>query len=224
MKNNIVTISCAFSVLLSAAIPTRAQGTFQNLGFESANIPNGTPPGPIATSNALPGWNVFYGSNQISQTFYNDVSTGATQATLVGANDPFGPNAIEGNFGVLLQGGSTLPYAAITQTGLVPGSAESILFKADSMGPMVLSLGGQDISYFAIGSGLNYTLYGGNIPISLAGQVEELEFSVPEGPGGNNAWNIDSVVFSSSPLPEPGTLAVLGAGAVLFGLRRWRKR
>jgi hypothetical protein len=199
-----------------------AQGTFQNLDFESANLPNGTQPGPVLVANALPGWSVYYGTNQVNQIFYNDISLGAPQVTLLSANDPFGPNAIEGNFGVLLQGGSSLTGVSIRQNGLVPVTAESILFKASSAGPMTLSLGGQAIPLVILGTGPNFTLYGGNIPITLAGQVEQLAFSVPNGVGGNNAWNLDSIVFSPSLIPEPGALQILALGGslLLLGARR----
>jgi hypothetical protein len=108
---------------------------------------------------------------------------------------------------------------------LVPVLTESILFKAQAEGPMTLSLGGQNIAFAPLSTGANYTLYGGNIPSALAGQVEQLEFSVPEGPGGNNAWNIDSIVFSATPVPEPATWTLLLYGAGLFGvMRQFRKR
>jgi len=142
----------------------------------------------------------------------------------VSASDPFGPNAIEGNFGVLLQGGTTATDVSIRQSSLVPVLTESILFKADSMGPMSLSLGGQNIPFVALGTGPNYTLYGGDIPVSFAGQIEQLEFSVPQGVGGNNAWNLDSIVFSTNSVPEPRTWALLLCGAVLFGVGRWKQK
>lgn len=224
MKTHIIARFIALAATLVFAVSGSAQGTFQNLDFESSSVPNGTQPGFISAANALPSWSVFYGANQQTQIVYNDVSTGGSQVTLVSASDPFGPNAIEGNFSVLLQGGSTATDVSIRQSSLVPVMAESIVFKAQAEGPMSLSLGGQSIPFVALSTGANYTLYGGNIPPALAGRVEQLVFSVPEGPAGNNGWNLDSIVFSPSLVPEPSTLALFCVGELLFGsYRRWLK-
>jgi hypothetical protein len=51
----------AFSLILLAALSTHAQGTFQNLNFESANIPSGTPVSAfLPISEALPYWSAYY--------------------------------------------------------------------------------------------------------------------------------------------------------------------
>ena len=44
------------------------------------------PPFSIATSNALPGWTVLYGSTQQSQITYNDPAIGSTFVTLYATN------------------------------------------------------------------------------------------------------------------------------------------
>jgi len=50
-----------------------AQGTFQNLDFEGAQIvPISGSPSWIATTNALPGWTGFVGANQVSRITYNN--------------------------------------------------------------------------------------------------------------------------------------------------------
>ncbi len=61
-------------------------------------------------------------------------------------------------------------------------------------------------------------MYGGNIPAGHAGQVEPMEFSVPQGPGVDNVLLLDSVVFSANPVPEPGpwALAMLGVAGLLI--------
>jgi hypothetical protein len=174
---------------------------------------------PVAT--ALPGWNVYYGTSQASQILFNDISTGSTAITLVGSNNGL-PNAIEGNYGIFFQGGETATDASIRQTGLIPIGAMSIEFKANGLGgPILLSIGGQNIPEYALATGPNYTLYGGDVS-GLAGTRGQLEFSVA---GFFNTWNLDSIMFSTSPVPEPGTLALLaaGAGAMLLGLGRGGK-
>ncbi len=138
-------------VALSPALSARGQASFANLDFESAmtNPVPGSPYYPYAvyTAKAVPGWSVYYGTSQQTWITYDAISTGGTAVTLVGTNDHYGPNAIEGSFGVLLQGGSTAPDASIRQTGLVPLTAESIQFKATSMGPIFLTLGGLSIAF-----------------------------------------------------------------------------
>jgi hypothetical protein len=224
MKEKIITSLVALAIPVAFAASARAQGTFQNLDFESAHIPNGTQPGPIATTNALPGWSVYYGASQVTQISYDDISLGASQVTLVSTNDPFGPNAIQGNFSVLLQGGPAGTDVSIRQSSLVPVTAESITFEANVAGPMSVSLGGQNISISAIGAGTNYTIFGGNIPLSMAGQIEQLVFSDPGAVGGNNAWTIDSIVFSPNMVPEPSMLGLLTASGLLLALHCRRKK
>jgi hypothetical protein len=80
-------------------------------------------------------------------------------------------------------------------------------------------LGNQNISFSALSTGANYTLYGGNIPLAFAGQSEQLMFSALEG---ENFWNIDDIQFSSTAVPEPNEFALGALGALLLGLRRWR--
>jgi hypothetical protein len=209
-------IFTSLAVVLSFISATHAhgQGTFQNLDFESANIPNGTPAGTVAVSSALPSWTVYYGSSQQSQMGYQSFSLGATFVSLLtpGSNPVF--NSINGNYSVLLQGGVTSTDASIVQTGIVPSSAKSILFYAESVnaGTLLVSLGGQNIPFFALSSGPNYTEYGGDIS-AFAGQTEQLKFSALYQSGGNNNWNIDDIQFSPNQIPEPQTWALLFCGA-----------
>jgi hypothetical protein len=224
MKTKILNIVIASAALLTQVVSGYAQGTFQNLDFESANIPNGTQPGLVLVTNALPGWSVYYGISQMTQIYYNNLSLGSSRVNLVSSNDPSGESAIEGNFGVIMQGGTTAASVSIRQTGLVPDTAESIVFKANLMGPVSLSLGGQNIQFTVIGSGPNYTLYGGNIPPSLAGQMAELQFSVPHDSLTDNVWVLDSIMFSPNIIPEPSTIGVCCIGGLLFGFGYWRRK
>ena len=135
------------------------------------------------------------------------------------------PPALDGSFSVYLYGGSTASSASISQTGLVPAGAESLLFEAQndggvSGGALSVSLGGQNIPFFAVSTGSNYTLYGGNVS-AYAGKSELLMFSALQGE--NNAWEIDDIQFSPMAAPEPGVLGLLGMGGLLFGLCRWKK-
>jgi len=216
--------SIAWLVVISLAFLRNASGQgFVNLNFEDAQIIPiaGSPiyPYAIATTNALLGWTVYTGASQPAQVItYNAPALGSTWVNLWATNG----QQIDGNFSVLLQGGITASSASISQTGLIPVSTKSLLFEAQSgpgvvAGSLVVSLGGQIISFSAISTGPNYILYGGDIS-TFAGLTEQLTFSALEG-GGNN-WNIDDIQFSPSSVPEPTTLGLIALGALLFGLRR----
>jgi len=222
MKTTIIKIATVAVSLLTFAQNGFCQG-FVNLNFESAQIipiAGGPYVNSIATSNALPGWTVLYGSSQQSVMSYNAPALGSTFVTLYATNGL----QLAGNYSVLLQGGGTASAATISQTGLVPADALSLLFygaaNSSLSSGLVVSLGGQDISFSAISNELNYTLYGGNIPSDMAGQSEQLMFSALEAFGGYNNWNIDNIQFSTSPIPEPSELALVAIGVFLFGFRR----
>jgi hypothetical protein len=207
-------------LLVLAGIQNGFSQGFVNLNFESAKIiPDPTSPYypfGIAISNAVPGWAVF-GSTQGDIT-YNDPAVGSSWVSLIATNG----QQISGKYSVLLQGGtSSLSEAAISQTAVVPGSAESLLFEGQPGGGMlVVSLGGQDLSFAAVGTGSDYTLYEAALPAGLAGQSEQLEFTTPGGIPNN--WNIDNIQFSPFAVPEPGTLALTALGGLFLAFRRWK--
>lgn len=195
---------------------------FVNLDFEAAKIipiiESPYYPYGIDITNALPGWSVS-GLSQ-GQISYNAPAIGSTWVSLVATNG----QQISGNFSVFLQGGVTGPAAIISQTGLVPASAISLLFEGQSnyssLASLVVTLGGQNLSFSALAIGSNHTLYGAAIPAVLAGQSEELKFSVLEGTANN--WGLDNIQFSSSPVPEPCKPALIAIGISLFYLARWK--
>jgi PEP-CTERM motif len=223
MKTTIIKIGIVGASLLTVAQFGLCQG-FVNLDFESARIIpiTGSPnyPYDIATSNAVPGWSVYYGANPQSQITYNDPALGSTFVTLYATNG----YQLAGNYSVLLQGGGTASAATISETGLVPVSAESLLFygagNSSISSGLVVSMDGQDLSLSVIANELNYTVYGADIS-SFAGQTETLSFSALEAFGGYNNWNIDNIQFLASPIPEPSTLALVGLGGLL---PVWRNR
>ena len=215
-------VSAIFAILL--LIGNRlgfAQG-FVNLDFEDATLAYDPDYGPNAVyaSDALPGWTVT-GYSGPTAVLYNTASAGSTSVSILGVTGL--PPALDGNYSLLLYGGDTAASASISQTSLVPVGTASILFRAQTGGPLdvhLVSLGGQNIPFFALSSGSNYTLYGGNIPIGMAGQSEQLMFSVLEG---ENAWNIDDIQFSTQPIPEPSVFGLLALGGLFLGLCRKRK-
>jgi hypothetical protein len=212
---SIIAAICAFSA--------RGQDAFQNLDFEAATISQGQGLGVVNTTDALPGWNVFYGANgPQTQMDFNGLIVGSPLPWVV----LFGTNAeissIEGNFSVYLAGQQVAfpgegdsPAGSINQTGLVPTNAESILFKAQpGTASFVVSLDGQNIPLTDLATGPNYTLFGGDIS-AFAGQISELAFTA--GIFGTG-WNLDSIEFSPEAVPEPSTwvLLIFGSGLIFF--------
>jgi hypothetical protein len=205
-----------------------AQSTFQNLGFESIhNIPVFDPPEghpwTMPVTNALPGWSAYFGTNQRTQIYFNETALGSTWIAVVDSNCSPPMGIIAGNYSVVLQGGFTAPYAAISQKGLVPASAQSLRFKAQHLampeieGALVVSLGGVSLPIFSLSSGPNYTLFGCDVS-NFANQTEELSISAINP---YSWWLIDSISFSAEAIPEPSTVSLLALGALFLG---WRLR
>ncbi|MDE3067564.1 MAG: hypothetical protein KGJ60_08430 [Verrucomicrobiota bacterium] len=110
-------------------------------------------------------------------------------------------------------------FGSISQTGVVPGDAQSLLFQLVLNG-MSVSLDGQDVLLVALSSGIypngiDYTEYGADIS-AFAGRAEKLTFL-----GGGT---IDDIQFSSQPISEPFALSLIFlAGGVLASLRVHRR-
>jgi hypothetical protein len=218
-----------------------AQG-FVNLNFEAANIvpdPNSSYfPYGIATTNALPGWNAnISGSyNQgLSDIIYDTFTLGSPGITILDTNAPDGGSSvIQGRYTMVLQ--ATAGFngynagGALSQTGLVPALARTLLFSAQ-LSPaqgtvqqsLQVSLGGQILNIFASSTGPNYSTFGADVS-AFAGQTEPLTFAdfslLPIGVP--NELFLDNIQFSSTAVPEPGTLALGALGIGLLALRRGR--
>ncbi|HEY5043105.1 MAG TPA: PEP-CTERM sorting domain-containing protein [Verrucomicrobiae bacterium] len=199
------------AILLAGTFGGLSQG-FINLNFEKANIVFVS--GPVATTNALPGWSFFSGTNKQSTVAYNAYAVPTTSG-LVGSNRL----VLNGNFSASLDGNES-----ISQTGLVPNGTESLLFDATSSF-LLVSLGDQNLSYTAISTAVNsygdsYTLYAANIS-AFAGQTEALTFSSPLGHYGI----LDNIQFSPQAVPEPATSSLFFlAGGVLIYVRTRNKK
>jgi hypothetical protein len=147
---------------------------------------------------------------------------------IVDTNVGFGYNPIQGSYSAFLFGGiagnGTLYAAQISQSGLVPNGTESLQLDAQSYGlPFIVTLGGQTLNMSPLQAFSNYTLYGGNIPSSLAGQVVTLSITEPAPTGiPPSALELDNIVFSPSSVPEPREFALTVLGTLLLGFRRWR--
>jgi len=196
-----------------------AQGTFQNLNFESANVGSIVPMVPV--SSALPGWTASLGSTQLTTVGYNALSTGATAVSLIGPPSPVA--ALDGNYSVLLTGGVTASDAAISQTGTIPVGTKSLLFEAseianDPTEVLNVQVGTQTVAITPVGTAANYALYAVNIS-AWAGDTEQLSFSAPN-IGGLNHWEIDDITFSPNAVPEPRPFVLSGIAGLLFAAYR----
>ena len=222
-------LAAAFALaMLSTAF---GQGTFQNLNFESATVPVSQPASPpgvptVDISVALPGWTAFIGTNQASMVMYNSRTLDTSAVSLIRDNSQVLP-VIEGSFSVFLLGGyaGAIPTdTSLSQTGLIPSFAQSVQFRA-AFGRVEVSLDGEVLSRVPLQVTSEYTLFGADVTQS-AGQVRELRFTVfaPSDGGGGLPELLDSISFSSQPIPEPRLFCLFALGALLLGWQVGRKR
>jgi hypothetical protein len=220
MKTSIIVVALLLAI---GACRLQAQGTFQNLDFEAAQIIFDAPPPnhSIATTNALPGWLAYSGTNQLNGVNYGPGGISFPVALYSTTNG----GSLDGKYSVVLGPSGLLgPSGSISQVGLVPSDAQSLLFEGNFTGPITVSLGGQDLSYITISNALNFTLYGAAIPSVFAGQIEKLAFSDGLETGGASFAEIDHIQFSTSAIPEPSTISLIfiGSGVLLYAhKRRW---
>ena len=224
-----------FAILLALFALGRAaqaQG-FINVDFDSANISGYSPDSSdVPTTSAFPGWSAYYisstATNAATQVWYDGISLGGAIISVIDMNAPaFSP--IQGKYSAFLFGGAgsgaQLFSAQINQTGLVPTGTESLLFDAYVAGaPFVVTLGGQTINMIPLQSFSNYTLYGGNIPSNMAGQIETLSFTEPP-PASSppSFFELDNIQFLTSSVPEPSGLGLIAFGS-LFLTWRWQRK
>ena len=195
---------------------TYAQGTFQNLDFEQAQIIINGSPALIATSNAFPGWTVLANGVPLDEVQRDGVFWNG-----VGIGDAGNGYALQGNYSVLLAGWGLHPLPlAIAQSGFVPAGSESVTFLAT--GRLQVSFAGNPIMLHLVGETPYYDLYGADIS-AYAGQYCQLLFQTD--PSGNRGINIlDDIVFSPQSIPEPSRFGLLSMGVLVWmGRSRWRR-
>ena len=188
---------------------------FLNLNFEGATI--------LTTHTAtISRWTVNapnYVNGDPNSIPYNDIALDVPAVNLEGTNAP-APSiqAIQGNYSLLMQGGSrTSPItngASIWQTGQIPISAESMTYWGNAL---QVTFNNQLLTFNAISNTANYTVWGADVS-AYAGQTGQLMFAVPW----QGSAMLDNIQFSSMPIPEPGSLALLVAGGLLVAWRRKR--
>jgi hypothetical protein len=190
-----------------------AQGTFRNLDFESAQYPlNPNDRNRVLIANAMPGWTMYSGGNSYDTVRYNDVALGAPDVSFHDAGSFLTP--YHGLRCVYVQAsqvyGPPFISSAIGQTGMVPADAQSVTFYSSSLG-INLTFGGQLIPIYDLGPAASfYNEFVGDIS-AFAGQTGELRFTDPSGGG-----KLDFIQFSTTPVPEPSTWALLSLGSAAF--------
>ena len=222
-------ISVVASMWLAFAEDCVAQGTFSNLDFEAAQVPDvAFPPSLIyePASLALPGWTAYVGTNALSSIMHNNQSLGLAGVSLFG---PTGWDAwiYHGNYAVDLYSGND-PFgnvgdyvgAAIAQTGRVPEDAESLRYYATAH--MQVTFAGQVLPAYLLeeGSPFSYSQWGVDVA-DFAGQVGELRLSI--GPGTAGGSFLDSIQFSDMPIPEPTSLSLFLLGSLTFAKKYLRQ-
>jgi hypothetical protein len=194
------------------------QGSFQNLNFESTTVlslPSGQTT-TVSTLDGLPGWTAYLGGSQTSAILHNGITLGDASISILGPSwNGFQATIIDGNYSAALKAGDLNGdqlSASIEQTGMVPPDAKSIQLKVQPFAFNYLfgvSLGSQSIPMVVLSQRGNILLLGGDVS-NYAGKLEELRLSsinTPNTPFG--AVTVDDIVFSSQPIPEPSTTALL---------------
>lgn len=231
-------ISLAF-VHLSATAVAFGQGAFQNLGFEMANVSNPDLLHSVPFSSAFPYWQA-YGVHDVpsvppgalTRAYYN--ATDMDQMT-IGIYDAGGPANhpvfgrytayIEADLGSFRQG-----YIYLTQTGLIPADARSIRFVSASYSSLAgvsaqlsFSLNGTSISSIPLAIDPSYVLWGADVS-AYAGSSAQIGFTVSAlypfadttDPHVFVGVGLDSINFSTTPVPEPRAAALSMAGVLLL--------
>jgi hypothetical protein len=210
-------------VLLLSAGGAPAQGTFQNLDFESAQIPSGTTPSwAFSTGVALPGWAASFsnsaGSYPWDMVIYDSLSL---QGPMLGIIDEVYSyqhyQAIQGRYSAFIFGGydpTRATSVTISQTGLVPTGAYQITMDVNAWYGFTVALDGQPINMAPVATFPSFTVYGSGDISALAGRTVQLSITAPPGPnqlGPPNGVLIDDITFLTVPEPSAYTLSALSA-------------
>jgi hypothetical protein len=218
----------------------QAQGTFQDLDFESATlsptpIPNSLQ-GFVPISSALPRWTAYLGDIQQSEVLQNAFYNSTASIDILGPNwgsGILGVGTIDGNYTVYLQSGEgndSTDNASIAQTGTVPATAESLQFKAWEyyIGTFSVSFAGNNLPLVLLSTGVSpygqqYDIYGADIA-PYAGETGQLEFTQNYS-ASDPGLLLDDISFSTNAVtPEPGIVSLTAIGGLLFGARKWFAR
>ena len=211
-------------LLLLVVAPARTVASpFVNLDFEQAVVPPGTGPA-VAASTAFPGWTPRIASLVQSEVYYNYPGIG--EGCVVLYDQPLsigGLPVLEGHFSVALISGGATEEASLSQRGEIPVDARSLLFLGPPRPPAVVAIDGNVLDLVSLpNEESSLPLWGADIT-RFAGSNVDLRLSSVHPPNGNIA-GIDSLRFSTQPVPEPALPGLLTFAAVWAWTHRARGR
>jgi hypothetical protein len=204
---------------------------FLNLDFESANlapVPAGEVGGYVSITDAIPAWTAFVDGNPISQVIQNNGTAGGSPSLSIWGSDAppdSGVLVFQGNYNVILSAGFGGHATSISQAGLVPASANLLLFKASAYsagsGSFSVSMGDQNLDYYALSTEVNFTIYAADVS-AFAGLVKTLTFTDNSAASAWNYEQLDDIQFVSEAVPEPSVPNLLGMCIILVLLKAMR--
>lgn len=199
-------------------------GSFENGTLPTSSASYGT---TIDAATGLPNWNI-----SGSSLYYQ---YGPLGGPVIAITSYYSPSA--GSNSVFLQagfGGAPTPVS-MWQNLSIPSNIKTITFQSKSLYDtnlyhgyylaLLVSAAGVSISPLNFSTDSSgYMNYGIDVS-AYAGSTMELRFLVdPLGGNIGGAYQIDNIQYSSTPVPEPGTLTLLGVGGVMLGLQYCRKK
>ena len=189
---------------------------FVNLNFENANLTGYPPESEVPAANAFPGWTV-----SADYVLYDNFSLSGEAISIIDTNSSYMGYTIQGKYYAFFEAGNSpgsTQTISLGQAGTIPTGTESITFWGD-IGGLQITFDGQPLAFSEISSLANYNIYAADIS-QFAGDTGQLLFSMPAYGG---SATLDNIQFSTSPVPEPGTLALWGLGGLSLAFRSRKK-